>query len=226
MSLQSLFSTGRITEIQYTNNEAKSIVIIETISEILLNDKCGSIIKKVLLVDLRGHFDILQLAAHLDSKSEGKLGEDKIKILLSCLMVVRVTSYENMLVTLHSLESLIANSKDFGTIILDSMSVFYWLDVKEGYGDMYLSKIVEILNTFRTKYGLSVISTVEKIFSVKNYDQNVEPYLCQKWQDLVDLSIALSIEGKNENRYFALKKLQSDEHFIKFTYTDNVVNFI
>ena len=57
-------------------------MIIETISEILLNGKCESTIKKVLLVDLRGHFDILQLAAHLDSKTEGKLGEDKIKMLL------------------------------------------------------------------------------------------------------------------------------------------------
>ena len=225
MSLQSLFSAGRVIELQYTDSQAKSIVIVEVISEILLASKNEASVSKVLFFDLRGHFDILHLVSHIDFKTEGKLGEDEIKRLLSCLMVVRVTSYENMLVTLHSLESLIANSKDFGTFILDSMSAFYWLDVKEGFGDMYLSKIVDILDTFRSKYGLSVISTVEKLITAKSPDQNVEPYLCQKWQDSVDLKVSLSIENKNKSSYFILKKKLSDEPVIKFTYIDNIVKY-
>nr|XP_054767459.1 DNA repair protein XRCC2-like [Lytechinus pictus] len=71
--------------------------------------------------------------AHYSPPSEEEV-EGFIKACLKRLYIVKIASSNQLVITLHSLESLLASQCDISVLMMDSVSAFYWLDRMKGDG--------------------------------------------------------------------------------------------
>ena len=66
------------------------------------------------------------------SKPSDEEVEAFLKTCLKRLYVIRIATSDQLVVTLHSLESLFASQSDISVLMIDSVSAFHWLDRMKG----------------------------------------------------------------------------------------------
>lgn len=103
----------------------------------------GGLETGVLLIDTECQFSTVRLMGILESRirhapsrsdadGETSISEENldsvIRDSLKRLHLVRCHSSDNLLLTLHSVESLLSAQSNIGLLLLDSMSAFYWID--------------------------------------------------------------------------------------------------
>lgn len=142
----------------------------------------------VIFIDTDYKFQILRLVNIMEKRivgmTEGKSLdiqektsseeiENLVKECLKKLMIIRCCSSFQLLVTLHSLESTISNNPDIASIMIDSISAFYWIDRSNGGENISaqetnMKNIVEILSKLVNNYNLVLFTTKAAHFKSKN----------------------------------------------------------
>jgi DNA-repair protein XRCC2 len=151
--------------------------------------------------------------------------ESLISECLKKLHVLRCSSSEQLVVTLHDLENLICNQSGVSVIMIDSISSFYWIDKLNG-GDSTQAQesgmkyATEILSKLVNTYNLTVIVTKaavykkkgqsecfdgdEKAHSKQLISQDLElfhaEFMCKPWQRLVSHRLILVKDYKDGNQ--------------------------
>ncbi|XP_076352266.1 X-ray repair cross complementing 2 [Tachypleus tridentatus] len=85
----------------------------------------GGLSAGVVLVDTDHHFNLLRLVTVLEKTKKVTIF---IQECLQMLTVVRCWNSEQLLLTLHSLDSVIGSNANISLLLIDSVSAFYWLD--------------------------------------------------------------------------------------------------
>ena len=116
--------------------------------------------------------------------------EDFIKSCLGRLFIVHCNSSIQLLVTVLSLENLLAAKPEVGVFIIDSLSAFYWLDrcsggESQGHQEHNQRKIVDVVRKYAQQYRVVLIATKQTIFGSSDKSTHRE-HLCQAWQRLVN----------------------------------------
>ena len=220
-SLLKLFDNGDVVEIFCPEIVGKSFIFADVISDCIMPTAHSGKGRKVMYLDLTCQFDIFQVATALENKT--KATEEDIKLWLANLSVAKCGSYEQLLITIHSIEPLIANSKvPFSLVVLDSISSFYWLNTKDR--DYYMIKIVEALESLKNRYNLTVIACTQQLVAKRAKNQATtgakalyKPYLCQQWQKLVGQRYVLSRKDLFSKLEFTLAQIHPEESSLSFT---------
>ncbi|CAH1785704.1 unnamed protein product [Owenia fusiformis] len=139
--------------------------------------------------------------------------ETFVKSCFQRLHVIRCNTSTQLVVTVHSLESLLGNHPDIGVLMLDSVSAFYWIDRNSG-GDNVATQennqrhLVRALDKLINEYNLVLFATKQMIFVKRqkqdqdndstpggyhtpkggstNYDEIDHcEFMCKQWQTLV-----------------------------------------
>ena len=180
--LFSLFSTG-VVELHYHDNQAKSFLLTHLIQKCIQPVELGGKNSRVMYLDLNFHFDIFQLASSLENKTNGT--EEEVKTWLTNLYLAKCSNYEELLITLHSIEHIIANSKiPFSIIIIDSLTSFFWSDKNCEMRDSVLVKIIEILQILKNKYNINIVATTSRLV-VNKEEGKQKPLLIDQWQKFI-----------------------------------------
>lgn len=182
----------------------------------------------VIFIDTEMKFSILRLVNLLEkyilkkvteSSVPSNIESDKLEsFIMKCLKnlhVILCPDSEKFVITLNSLESLLANNPNISSIMIDSISAFYWIDRAAGGESVPLQEtnmklatqaIMKLVNT----YNLVVFAVKHAVFkkksqegcldtltdgrpvniSIENYlaqdfDQYHAEFLCKPWQKFV-----------------------------------------
>ena len=227
---------GDVVEFIGEESTGKSSLLQELMITCLLPSSCGGCGSGVIYFDLDNHFDILRIAGIIESKTGAS--EEDIKLWLKNLYLLRCNSLEEVVVSLHSLTSLIANNKvPFGMIILDSISSFYWVDVRDGGHNQYsrekkMHKVVDILKDLKERYRLCILASTQILMNCDAKQGNsppYKPYLCRSWQNLVKHQYMLRVHKSNSDheqcKYIA-QALTSCSKTTHFTISERGVVFV
>lgn len=179
---------GDVIELYGTTCCAKTEVLYHLLAQCILPPswngiEFGSLGVGAVFVDTEYQFSMLRLFAILEKRVTEKLDEIKkeeeevsketpsseniesfIRTSLSKLHLVRCSSSEQLIISLHSLESLFANHPEISVLMLDSVSAFYWID-KTNAGDNSTNqesmqrKMVDILTRLVKEYHLVLFAT-------------------------------------------------------------------
>ncbi|XP_030054273.1 DNA repair protein XRCC2 isoform X2 [Microcaecilia unicolor] len=164
----------------------------------------GGLQVEVIFIDMDYHFDMLRLVTILERRLSQST-EEIVKQCLSRLFLVYCSSSIQLLLTLHSLESMICSHPSLCLLILDSISAFYWIDRNNGGESFHmqeanLKKCTEFLRKLLKEYQLVLFASTQAIMqkssnqmegpshsveSQCNADIDYRPYLCKPWQNLV-----------------------------------------
>ena len=173
---------------------------------------------RVIYIDLVCHFNVIRLATILESRirrSIERAGTDAttpstddvealIKSCLSRLYLVRCSSNRQLLITLHSLDTLLSNKPDLCVMMISSISAFYWLDRSVGGNkrthDGIMTQVAAVLEKLVSVYSLVLFCTKSALFqgrtnvrsnsALETVDGSREAtdhaeYMCKAWQKLV-----------------------------------------
>ncbi len=229
---------GNVIELYGTTSSAKTELLYHILTQCILPASWKGVQLNgcsigVVYVDTEYQFSMLRLFAILEKQilqqmekfkmdndeqmvmPSGEEVEEFIKNSLSKLHMVRCNSSEQLIISLHSLETLLANHPDICILMLDSISAFYWVDrTNAGEGataqeDMQ-RKTVDILQRLIKEYNLVLFATKPAIVQrTKRFQQDLQgtvaeasplnvsisetvtdqiehyEYLCNSWHKLV-----------------------------------------
>ncbi|XP_004226792.2 DNA repair protein XRCC2-like [Ciona intestinalis] len=180
----------------------KSTVLQHLMIDCILPKSHGGCEAAVLYFDLDGHLDLLRIMAIMEQKTEAD--ESVIKLWLKRLFVVRCDSTEQVVITLHSIEPLIANSKvKFGMIILDSLTAFHWIDCQVGGTSQYfkevkMRKVIAALKMIKERYKICVLASSQQLINVTDKNSDTpgkiclhKPVLPAQWSEMVNYRFVL-----------------------------------
>ncbi|XP_045173538.2 DNA repair protein XRCC2-like [Mercenaria mercenaria] len=159
--------------------------------------------------------------------------ESFIRECLKKLHILRCTSSEQLVVTLHNLENLICNESSVSVIMIDSISTFYWIDKSNG-GDSIQAQesnmkyVTEILSKLINTYNLTLLVTKAVVYKKKGQNdcfegesgmqslskhfanQDLElfhaEFMCKPWQRLVSHRLVLvkDLREGNQEQLFVI----------------------
>nr|CAB3267803.1 DNA repair protein XRCC2-like [Phallusia mammillata] len=216
-------------EITGDTGTGKSAVLHDISIKCILPKKYNGHNVGVIYFDLDYHFELPQFVSTIEQKT--KASENEIKNWLKNFYLCRCDTAEQLIVTLHSVEPLIANSSmPIRLLILDSITAFYWIDSHAGGKSQYLresnmNKIVDILKIFRDKYGLCIISAGQHLMNPeRNQEENrqeqsypqYKQFLCRQWQEFIKHRFVFTQAPAFGSSCFISHKVgptQSDRHF-------------
>ncbi len=187
----------------------------------------GGLGVEVLYVDTDYHFSILRLTGMLEARvtaalekgvtdpnqpnsSPSPTEEEMEGFLKSCLDRLHFaccSSSTQLVVTLHSFESLLSNNPNICVLMLDSVSAFYWTDKLAGGNSVptqeaNMKRIATVVNKLATLHNLVVFAAKQALYQprkhaqpwgesnaqytpVKEHGCEHHEYLCKLWQRLV-----------------------------------------
>lgn len=258
--LPDLFVTGpegkEIYEIVGTEGTGKTEFLLNIVASIILpkswrNIQLHGSDASVIFIDTDYKFSIIRLAMIMEKKIIEKIEkcskntvtpsademEGFITDCLKRLSLVHCNNSSHLLITLFSLETSVSNNPNISAIMIDSISVFYWLDKSMGgestsMQELRLRQISDYLSKLVNDYNLVLFATSAVLFQKKSKDydckgvnsnqdtENME-YLCKSWQRKIDYKLVMKrdsesnfhvfCEGLNISRDFII-----DECGIKF----------
>lgn len=146
----------------------------------------------VILVDTDYHFSMIRLAGILEYRINTTVErvknlhsnaddvnapsaeevEQVIKDSLKLLHVVKCNNSNQLIITLHSLQSLIASKPEICVLMIDSASAFHWIDRNQCLDssaayDNHISKITEAISSLVVTYKLVAFVTKLALFEKK-----------------------------------------------------------
>lgn len=130
-----------------------------------------------------------------------------VKECLKRLYIVHCNSSAQLFITLHTLETVLANRSEMCLLAIDSISSFFWLDKFNGT-ENNLSLIAEIIQKLADTYSLVVFATKSSAVYQRphkkdatdnaNHKDEHKEYLCKAWQKLVSSRIIFSKDTSGE----------------------------
>ena len=159
--------------------------------------------------------------------------EDFIKSCLGRLFIVHCNSSIQLLVTVLSLENLLAAKPEVGVFIIDSLSAFYWLDrcsggESQGHQEHNQRKIVDVVRKYAQQYRVVLIATKQTIFGSRDKSTHRE-HLCQAWQRLVNYRFEFD-KNKGQNGvnqvYSVCRTYQLSKKHLRFYIKESGIEFL
>lgn len=159
--------------------------------------------------------------------------EDFIKFCLGRLFIVHCNSSIQLLVTVLSLENLLAAKPEVGVFIIDSLSAFYWLDrcsggESQGHQEHNQRKIVDVVRKYAQQYRVVLIATKQTIFGSSDKSTHRE-HLCQAWQRLVNYRFEFD-KNKGQNGvnqvYSVCRTYQLSKKHLRFYIKESGIEFL
>ncbi|XP_039250518.2 DNA repair protein XRCC2-like [Styela clava] len=170
-----------VIEIIDNETEPGNIFLINALVTCVMPEEHGGCNYGVIYFDLNQHFDLLSLISMMEERTNAD--ESKLKEWIRKFYIVRCDSVEQLIITLYSIEPLIANSKiPVKLLILDGLSTFHWNEQCAGGFSQYLKeqnyrKLVKALDLFHKKYNLSILVRTLEMFppiTAENADQEFD----------------------------------------------------
>lgn len=230
----SYLQDGDVVEFIGEQSTGKSSLIQDLLITCLIPETLGGCGCGVIYFDLDYHFDLLKLVSVIEQKTAAS--EEDIKLWLKSFYLLHCDSLEQVVITLHSLESCIANSKTpFGMIVLDSISSFFWIDAKNNETtfkrEENLRKVVNVLKSLKEQYRLTILASTQCLMhpdSASSISTNFKTFLCRQWQDFVKYQFFLSfklVQNSNlsHNKVYSAKSLHSSLPSVEFSIKDSGV---
>ncbi|CAK8687857.1 DNA repair protein XRCC2-like [Clavelina lepadiformis] len=188
---------GDVVEIIGEQSTGKSTILQDLMITCLLPEDHDGCMSGVIYFDLDYHFDLLRVVAIIEQRTQGT--ENDIQNWLKNFHLIRCADMEQLVISLHAIEPLIANSKiPVGMIILDSISALHWVDSNAGNNSQYLKeaklrKIVQVLQALKERYKLCILASTQQLLKKdcrQNRDDEEEvvpykPFLCRQWLEFV-----------------------------------------
>ncbi|XP_062048873.1 DNA repair protein XRCC2 isoform X2 [Lepus europaeus] len=194
---------GDILEFHGPEGTGKTEMLYHLTARCILPKSEGGLEIEVLFIDTDYHFDMLRLVTILEHRLS-QSSEDIIKYCLGRFYLVYCSSSTQLLLTLYSLETMFCSHPSLCLLILDSLSVFYWIDRVNGgesvnLQESTLKKCSQFLKKLVDQYRLVLFATTQSIMQKASNspeepstfkcpcDAEVDyrPYLCKAWQQLV-----------------------------------------
>ena len=271
---------GDVIEFYGREGTGKTQVLLNMIAKCILPSEwkdltLGGMGIGVVFIDTDFHFSILRLftilerkiidamernkrqesadESSLESPTESEV-ENFLQECLKRVYVVRCNNSTQLVLTLHSLETLFSNKPYMSILMIDSIAAFYWIDKMNG-GDAYAVQeanqkmTVEILGKLISTYNLVLIATKPSIFqkrqkmqdheecsssssmASKNMEQIPEhcEYLCRAWQAMVTYRFIFAKEPLtqlplNQKHIQVYSISQVDKNVQKFTKFFHIVD--
>ncbi|XP_016052432.1 PREDICTED: DNA repair protein XRCC2, partial [Miniopterus natalensis] len=213
---------GDILEFHGPEGTGKTEMLYHLTARCILPRSAGGLEVEVLFIDTDSHFDLLRLVTILEHRLP-QSSEERVKGCLARLFLVHCSSSSQLLLTLHSLETVFCRRPSLCLLILDSLSAFYWIDRANG-GDSVtsqestLKKCAQLLEKLVNQHRLVLFATTQSLMqrapsstggpsaSSRPSEAGVEyrPYLCQAWQRLVGQRLFFSKDESNTSHQFSL----------------------
>lgn len=156
--------------------------------------------------------------------------ESFIQDCLKKLHIIRCSSSQQLVISLHNLENLICQESSVSVLMIDSISAFYWIDKSNG-GDSVqaqeanMRNMTEILAKFVNTYNLLLFVTKSAVYKKKRLGDNFEgegnfqsdsrqpkqlinedleslhaEFMCKPWQRFVSHRLVLVKELQDGNQ--------------------------
>ena len=221
---------GDVVEFIGEQSCGKSSLIQELMITCLLPQSRGGCGCGVVYFDLDCHVDLLQIVSVIEQKT--KASEEEIKLWLKNLYLLRCNDMSQVVVTLHSIETLLANSKvPIGMIVIDSISSFYWIDAKNKdnyFKEKSLRKVVDVLRNIKEQHRLCVIASTQCLVQSENSQVSYKSFLCQQWLKFVNHRFLLKLHSHantHDDVVYAAHSLTSSQPTVNFTINEMGVKF-
>ncbi|XP_067871124.1 DNA repair protein XRCC2 isoform X2 [Heterodontus francisci] len=227
-------------------------MLYHLVASCVLPESMGGLQVEVLFIDTDCHFDMLRLVTILEHRL-AQSTEESVKQCLGRLFLVHCCSSTQLLLLLHSLESMVCSHPALCLLIVDSMSAFYWIDRRNG-GESFsqqeanLRCCVECLERLQNEYRLVLLATTQALMSGPGPETarpdgaaaawqpplvavaEYKPYLCKSWQKLVKHRFIFSKSSMRDNKQeFAIVSLHPKNSIAtrcSFIITDGGVQFL
>ncbi|XP_078083728.1 DNA repair protein XRCC2 [Mustelus asterias] len=246
-------SQGDTVEFHGPEGAGKTEMLYHLAASCILPESAGGLQVEVLFIDTDYHFDMLRLVAILEHRLvQGT--EETVKQCLGRLFLVHCSSSGQLLLLLHSLETMVCSRPALCLLIVDSMSAFYWIDRLNG-GESFsqqeanLRRCTECLEKLLTEYRLVLLATTQALMHRPGLGTTrpdgaaaaawqpplaalaeYKPYLCKSWQKLVKHKFIFSKNTTRDNKQeFAIVSLQPKNSVVarcSFIITDGGVQFL
>ncbi|XP_038654343.1 DNA repair protein XRCC2 [Scyliorhinus canicula] len=252
-AFQKLMAEGDTVEFHGPEGAGKTEMLYHLVALCILPESAGGLQVEVLFIDTDYHFDMLRLVAILEHRLVQST-EELVKGCLGRLFLVHCSSSTQLLLLLHSLETMVCSHPALCLLIVDSMSAFYWIDRLNGgesvsQQEANLRRCVECLERLLDEYRLVLLATTQALMrgpvpgagrpdeaataawqpplaAVAEY----KPYLCKSWQKLVKRRFIFSKNAIRDNKQeFAVVSLQPRNITVtrcSFIITDGGVQFL
>ncbi|GCC35404.1 DNA repair protein XRCC2 [Chiloscyllium punctatum] len=246
-------SHGDTVEFHGPEGTGKTEMLYHLVASCILPESTGGLQVEVLFIDTDYHFDMLRLVTILEHHLVQST-EESVKQCLGRLFLVHCCSSSQLLLLLHSLESLVCSHPALCLLIIDSMSAFYWIDRLNGgesvsQQEANLRHCIECLEKLLTEYRLVLLATTQALMrgsgcGTSRPDEaaavawqpfhtavtEYKPYLCKSWQKLVKQRFIFSKNNTRDNKQeFAVVSLQPRGSIVSrcsFIITDGGVQFL
>ncbi|XP_045693671.1 DNA repair protein XRCC2 isoform X1 [Phyllostomus hastatus] len=240
---------GDILEFHGPEGTGKTEMLYHVTARCILPKADGGLETEVMFIDTDYHFDLLRLVTILEHRL-AQSSEETVKRCLGRLFLVHCGSSPQLLLTLHSLETLFCGRPALCLLVVDSLSAFYWVDRANG-GDSVglqeapLKRCSQVLEKLVQQYRLVLLATTQSLMQKASdsgegpssasrrpgdADAGVDyrPYLCEAWRRLVTRRVFFSKDGAKATNQFSLlsRHLKSNsvkKHF--FTIGESGVEF-
>ncbi|XP_069933398.1 DNA repair protein XRCC2 isoform X1 [Oryctolagus cuniculus] len=225
-----------ILEFHGPEGTGKTEMLYHLTARCILPKSEGGLEIEVLFIDTDYHFDMLRLVTILEHRLS-QSSEDIIKYCLGRFYLVYCSSSTQLLLTLYSLETMFCSHPSLCLLILDSLSVFYWIDRVNGgesvnLQESTLKKCSQFLKKLVDQYRLVLFATTQSIMQkASNSPEEVpstfkracdaevdyRPYLCKAWQQLVKHRIFFSKQddSKSSNKFSLVSRHLKNNNFKK-----------
>ncbi|XP_041040387.1 DNA repair protein XRCC2 [Carcharodon carcharias] len=245
---------GDTVEFHGPEGAGKTEMLYHLVASCILPESKGGLQVEVLFIDTDYHFDMLRLVTIL----EHRLAQSTVELVKQCLgrlFLVHCSSSTQLLLLLHSLETMVCSHPALCLLIVDSMSAFYWIDRLNGgeslsQQEANLRRCVECLEKLLNEYRLVLFATTQALMrgpgpGTARPDEaavaaawqpplavvaEYKPYLCKSWQKLVKHRFIFSKNTmRNNKQEFAIVSLQPRNSIVtrcSFLITDGGVQFL
>ncbi|KAM5303026.1 DNA repair protein XRCC2 [Glossophaga mutica] len=219
---------GDILEFHGPEGTGKTEMLYHVTARCILPKAEGGLESEVLFIDTDYHFDMLRLVTVLERRL-ARSSEEAVRRCLGRLFLVHCGGSAQLLLTLHSLDTMFCSRPALCLLIVDSLSAFYWVDRANGgesvgLQEAPLRKCSQVLERLVQEYRLVLLATTQSIMQKASDssegpssashrpgdgDASVDyrPYLCEAWRRLVTRRLFFSKDGsKGTNRFSLLSR--------------------
>lgn len=220
---------GAVIELINNQSVHGNILFTNILASCMLPEEQGGCNSHTIYFDLQQSFDLLQLIGVLEEKAN--VDEDIIKELMKQFHIVRCRDIHQLIITLFSIEPMIANGKTpVKLIILNGLGFNYWHEQLVGANSRYIkeqnyNRLIDTLKLLMDKYGISVLVRTNEVFSRKQdggvADHRNTRLFGDSWSDFVTDQFVL-VEDHHDTQTFSLKNIRNN-HQASFKTNGNVV---
>lgn len=172
-----------VIELSSETNFGKTQTLLHLIKNAILVDQhnssyVGGLNSNVLFIDTDFHLEIEHLTNYIKknlARADNHVTDEEedaiVKKSLMNLTVIRCYDSQQLLVTFHSLKTLLTSNPKIKFIILDGIGAHYWQDFMNGgfrKMDLYEKKVLSVLNNCIKEFKLLVLYVRPEYFVMKN----------------------------------------------------------